>query len=74
MRHKRFAAAALLLYEILGSWKGYLAVFEGAAKEPKQIYPLKIEALPVEDQQALAEGIQIRNPNRLRELLEHYLS
>lgn len=74
MRHTRLAATILLLYVILGSWKGYLAVFEGAAKEPRQIYPLKIEALPAEDQQALAEGILIRSPNRLRELLEDYLS
>lgn len=74
MRHKGFALWALLLYVILGSWKGYLAVFEGAAEEPRQIYPLKIEALPAQDQQALLDGILIRCPNRLNELLEDYLS
>ena len=74
VRHQGFAAWALLLYVVLGSWKGYLAVFEGAAEEPRQIYPVKIEALPEEDRQALAEGILIRSPDRLKALLEQYLS
>ena len=74
VRHKGFVAAALLLYVVLGSWKGYLAVFEGAAEEPRQIYPLKIDTLPEDAQQALLGGILVRSPDRLKELLEQYLS
>ncbi len=74
MRYRKFLSTILLLYVVLGCWKGHLAVFEGAAEEPRQIYPRKIEALPEEDRKALEEGILIRDPRRLEALLKDYLS
>ena len=71
---KRKWVAVLLLYVVLGNWKGYLALFDGNSAEPRQIFPLRIEAMSQEDQDALNGGILIRNERRLQELLQQYLS
>lgn len=70
----RMWLAVLLLYVVLGNWKGYLALFDGGKEEPRQIYPLLVVSLPEADQKALDEGILIRNDRRLQQLLEDYLS
>ena len=61
-------------YLILGSWKGYVALFEEDSREPRQIYPCRIVSLPEADQIALNEGIPVRNERDLNQLLEDYLS
>ena len=45
--------AFLALYLLLGSWKGYVALFEKGAEEPSQIFPCPVSALPEADQQKL---------------------
>jgi len=67
-------AALAALAVIVGSWKGYLALFDPGKEEPKQIFPTLIESLPEADQTALQEGILIRNDRDLQQLLEDYLS
>ena len=62
------------LFVVVGSWKGYLAVFREAESEPWQIYPTKVSSLPLSDQKALEKGILIRNERDLEQLLEDYLS
>ena len=64
--------AALTL--ILGSWKGYVALFEKGASEPFQIFPCSVASLPAADQLALESGIPIRNQRDLQQILEYYLS
>ena len=64
----------LALYVILGSWKGYVAIFEKGNTEPRQIFPTQIVSLPPADQAALEEGILVRNQRDLNQLLEDYLS
>ena len=64
----------LLLGTILGTWKGYVALFDPGAQEPRQIFSYRVECLPPADQQALAEGILVRNNRDLAQLLEDYLS
>ena len=59
---------------VLGSYKGYIALFDEDAAEPKQIFPCKVASLPPADQQALEEGILVRNDRDLNQLLEDYLS
>lgn len=73
MKCKVFAGA-LMLYVILGSWKGYVALFEKDSQEPRQIFPMQVAALPLADQAALEKGIIVRNDKKLQELLEDYLS
>ena len=74
MLWKRIFLSALVLYLLLGSWKGYLALFEKGSQEPKQIFPCQISTLPEADQAALAEKIPIRNDRDLQQALEDYLS
>lgn len=71
---KRFFPALLALYLILGSWKGYVAIFEKDSAEPRQIFPTQVASLPLSDQTALAAGIIVRNQRDLNRLLEDYLS
>ncbi len=73
MKHP-IISAVLALYVILGTWKGYVALFDPGASEPRQIFPTSIESLPEADQQALNEGIPVRNQRDLDQLLEDYLS
>ncbi|MDO5546665.1 MAG: BofC C-terminal domain-containing protein [Eubacteriales bacterium] len=67
-------SAILALYVVVGTWKGYVALFDQGAGEPKQIFPCPVEALPESDQQALENGIIVRNQRDLQQLLEDYLS
>ena len=71
---KRLLSAALLLYVVLGSWKGYVALFDQGKDEPRQIFPYPVASLPEADQKALQEGIVVRNERDLQQLLEDYLS
>ena len=70
----KFFPCLFAFYLILGSWKGYLALFEQDAWEPRQIFPMAVEALPEQDQAALDQGIPIHNERDLNQLLEDYLS
>lgn len=71
---QRILPPVLMLYLILGSYKGYIALFDEGNSEPRQIFPNQVITLPMEDQQKLAEGILIRSDHQLRQLLEDYLS
>jgi len=64
----------LILFYILGSYKGYLALFDANASEPRQIYPCRIDMLPQSDQEKLLQGIRVRDQEKLAGLLEDYLS
>ena len=64
----------MMLHLLLGSWKGYVALFEKGREEPRQIFPCPVDSLPEADQQALEEKIPIRNDRDLQQALEDYLS
>ena len=74
MIKKRLFSVIAALYVVLGAWKGYVALFDQGAVEPKQIFPCPVEALPEPDQEALNNGIIVRNQRDLQQLLEDYLS
>lgn len=74
MRMTRFSALVLAFVVIVGSWKGYLALFDPGKSEPKQIFPRLVSSLPEADRQALEAGIPVRNQRDLESLLEDYLS
>lgn len=73
MKCKRFLSSLLLLYLILGTWKGYVALFDRGAQEPRMIYPRTVASLSAEDQTALDEGVVIRNQDQLEQALEKYV-
>ncbi len=74
MHCKQVFTALLTLSVVLGSWKGYVALFDEGAAEPRQIFPYSVSSLPEKDQKALEKGILIRNERDLKQLLEDYLS
>lgn len=74
MLWKRSFSFLFALYLMLGSWKGYVALFEKGREEPRQIFPCQVASLPEEDQKALEERIPIRNQRDLQQALEDYLS
>ena len=74
MLKKRLFSFLMVLHLLLGSWKGYVALFEKGREEPKQIFPCPVDSLPEADQQALEEKIPIRNDRDLQQALEDYLS
>lgn len=74
MGKRKFFSLILLLYVVLGTWRGYIALFDRDAAEPRQIFPNPVSSLPPADQAALEKGIVIRNDRALQQLLEDYLS
>ena len=74
MIYRRLFTVSLALYLVLGSWKGYVALFRRGEAEPWQIFPTSVETLPEADQQAIQGGIIIRNETQLQQILEDYLS
>lgn len=74
MKATKQLCALLMLYVVLGSWKGYLAIFEKNEDEPRQIFPTLVSTLPPTDQKALEEGIIVRNQRDLEQLIEDYTS
>lgn len=59
---------------VLGSFRGYVALFDKGKAEPRMVYPYVTAALPQADQEALEAGIPIASEEELRRLLEDYLS
>ena len=74
MIKQRSLSLLLILYLVLGTWKGYVALFQQGKTEPRQIFPTPVSSLPPEDQKALEEGIVVRSDKKLQQLLEDYLS
>lgn len=72
MCKRLFSMLALLL--LLGSHKGYVALFQAGSEEPMQIFPYRVTSLPPADQAALEQGIPIRSESELAQRLEDYLS
>ena len=74
MARKKLFSVFLALNVVLGTWRGYVALFDKGKDEPRQIFPNTVASLPPEDQAALEKGIVVRNDRQLQQLLEDYLS
>ena len=74
MNKQTLLSALLAYYVVLGSWEGYVALFDKGKEEPRQIFPCPVSSLPIADQSALEKGIIVRNQRDLQQLLEDYLS
>ncbi len=59
---------------VLGVWEGKLAVFPPDGTSPREVYDVYVVSLPEEEQQRLAEGIDIYDDRTLAGLLEDYTS
>lgn len=65
---------ALLLSFLLGSYKGYIALWVDEDKDPVRVFPYKVSSLPQADRKLLEQGIHIGSESELGRLLEDYLS
>ena len=74
MRWRGLSSVIAAFLVIVGSWKGYLALFDPGKQEPKQIFPRLVSSLPEADQKALEAGISVRNQRDSETLLEDSLS
>ena len=74
MARKKLFSIFLALYGVLGTWKGYVALFDKGKDEPRQIFPNTVASLPPEDQAALENCIVVRNDRQLQQPLDAYVS
>ena len=76
MRYERQRILSLLAAVgfVLGTCKGYLALWKEGEPEPFQIFPVKVDQLPEADRKQLEEGIPARSEIELSSLLEDFLS
>ena len=72
--HRKVLCPLLAGLFLLGSHKGYLALWKGSDPEPFQIFPVKTDSLPAADQEKLADGIEAHSELELSSLLEDFLS
>ena len=73
MRYRQIYLTLVLAF-LLGSYKGYVALWIPPVREPAQVFPYRISSLPPEDQRLLENGISIGSEKELQYLLEDYLS
>lgn len=59
---------------VLGSWRGYLALWAEGESSPRTVYEIPSALLPSADQDALEKGIPVRSQRELDRLLEDFLS
>ncbi len=65
---------ALIFTFLLGSHRGFVALWTGDSQEPAVVFPYRTESLPLADQKALDRGIQVQTERELEALLEDFLS
>ena len=59
---------------VIGAWEGKVAVFEGDADYPMQVFDTDVQGLPSEQRDELLVGIPVEDAERLYLLLEDYTS
>ena len=64
----------LIFTILLGSHRGYVALWRNPAEKPAVVFPTPVSSLPREDQLALEKGIVVRSNRELQKLLEDLLS
>ena len=74
MKRKTRSYLALFCLFLLGTYKGYIALWTDKTKEPAKVFPYSVASLPPADQKRLEKGIEISSPEQLYALLQDYLS
>lgn len=72
---KRCITGLTLLFGfVVGSWQGYIALWQQGQQQPMRVFPYSVASLPPADQKALEEGIAVDDAHSLAQLLQDYLS
>ena len=64
----------IILTLFLGSWRGHVALFTEEGPQPLELYPVRLELLPVADREQLLKGIPVKDTKELMRILEDLLS
>lgn len=59
---------------VIGNWDGQVAVFEGNASYPKQVFDVYVSTLPPQEKEKILAGIPVKDADQLSVLLEDYTS
>ncbi len=59
---------------VIGNWEGQVAVFEGQAAYPMQVFDVYVSTLPEEERAKIQTGIPVADETQLYQLLEDYTS
>ncbi len=71
---RKAAILFLSAFFLLGTWKGYVALWVDNTPNPQKVFPYPVSSLPQTDQQALKQGIEAETPEILAQRLEDFLS
>ena len=71
---QRMLAGGLIFGFLLGSYKGYVALWDEDDPDPIQIFPVPLRTLPEKDRAQLEKGIYARSETELNQFLEDFLS
>lgn len=74
MKRKMHIYLTLFFAFILGSHRGFVALWTDPTAEPDVVFPYSVTSLPPADQAELEKGIVIDSKEELHRLLEDYLS
>ena len=74
MKKWNLLPAFLLFGFLLGIHNGKIALWKDDDPEPIRVFPYQASLLPEKDQDALEQGIRIRDRSQLIRILEDYLS
>lgn len=74
MKKRSRSGVILLLCCLLGSYNGYIALWNQGERQPVKVFPYQVASLPPADQAALKQGIIIKDKSMLQEILQDYLS
>ena len=70
----KLLTAVIAFNLLLGSWNNHVALYMTGDPEPLEVYPVKLEMLPMADQESLISGIPVENSKKLHQLLQDMLS
>lgn len=73
-RKRNLACLLLLLSYVLGSSRGFVAVWRDGDPQPWLVTDMPVSALPEADQDALEHGIRLPDDMPLAQALEDYCS
>lgn len=59
---------------VIGEWEGKVAVFEGGADYPMQVFDTDVQGLPQEQRDNVLAGIPVQDAGELYLVLEDYTS
>lgn len=57
---------------LLKEYQGKIALYQPPFEVPEEVYDIYVDTLPSLDQERLSSGIQIDNPNELKDYLDDF--